>query len=97
MRFLKLLFWVAAAVFLAIFASRNWHNVTVNLWGDLQADIKLPVLMAFLVLIGFLPTWSVMRGRSWRLRRLLLNQERQHLATRAQVEPAEIPATEEDA
>ena len=55
MRFLKMLFWLAVAVFLAIFAGRNWHNVTVNLWGDLQADIKLPLLLAVMVLLGFLP------------------------------------------
>ena len=45
MQFLKTLFWVVLAVFLAIFASRNWHDVTLNLWGDIQADIKLPVLL----------------------------------------------------
>ena len=50
MQFLKTLFWVLIAVFVAIFASRNWRDVTLNLWGDIQADIKMPVL-----LLGLLP------------------------------------------
>ena len=45
MQFLKTLFWVVIAVFLAILASRNWHDVTLNLWGDIQVDIKTPVLI----------------------------------------------------
>jgi putative membrane protein len=96
MRFLKMLFWVAVAVFLAIFASRNWHNVTVNLWGDLQADIKLPILLALMVLLGFLPTWLVMRGRLWQLRRRVGSHERQRqlAAQEAQPEP-EADADEE--
>ena len=45
MQFLKTLFWVVIAVFLAILASRNWHDVTLNLWGDIQADVKIPILL----------------------------------------------------
>ena len=52
MQFLKTLFWVVIAVFLAILASRNWHDVTLNLWGDIQLDIKLPVLIGLMFLIG---------------------------------------------
>ena len=37
------------AVFLAILASRNWHDVTLNLWGDIQADIKLPILLGIVL------------------------------------------------
>ena len=42
MQFLKTLFWVLLAVLVALFASRNWNDVTLNLWGDIQADIKVP-------------------------------------------------------
>lgn len=76
MNFLKTIFWVVVAVSLAIFANRNWNDVTVNLWGNLQADIKLPILMAVLFLIGFLPTWFVLRGRVWALKRKLALAER---------------------
>jgi len=76
MNFLKTLFWVVIAVFLAIFATRNWADVTINLWGNLQADVKLPVLIFLAVLIGFLPPFLILRGRIWRLKRKLAIAER---------------------
>lgn len=69
MQFLKTLLWVLVAVLVAIIASNNWRDVTVDLWSNLQADIKLPVLLLAMFLIGFLPTWLVMRGKIWRLKR----------------------------
>ena len=68
MQFLKTLLWVLIAVLVAIIASNNWRDVTVDLWSNLQADIKLPVLLLAMFLLGFLPTWLVMRGRIWRLK-----------------------------
>lgn len=76
MNFLRTLFWVVVAVSLAIFATRNWIDVTVNLWGNLQADIKLPVLMFVIFLLGFLPPFLILRGRIWGLKRRLLVAER---------------------
>lgn len=76
MNFLKTLFWVVLAVSLAIFANRNWSDVTVNLWGDLQADIKLPVLMLVIFLVGFLPPYFILRGKLWGLKRRLAIAER---------------------
>ena len=76
MNFLKTLFWVVVAVSLAIFANRNWNDVTVNLWGNLQADIKLPILLIVTFLIGFLPPFFILRGRIWALRRRLAIAER---------------------
>ena len=69
MQFLKTLFWVLLAVVVALFASRNWSDVTLNLWGDIQADIKLPILLLIAFVIGFAPTWSLMRTRIWSQRR----------------------------
>jgi len=69
MQFLKTLLWVLVAVLVAIIASNNWRDVTVDLWSNLQADIKLPVLLAAVFLAGLLPTWLVMRGKLWRLKR----------------------------
>lgn len=69
MNFLRTLFWVVLAVFLAIMARNNWSDVTLNLWGALQADIKLPLLILLSFLLGFLPTWFIMRGRIWQLKR----------------------------
>jgi lipopolysaccharide assembly protein A len=80
MQFLKTLFWVLIAVLVALFASRNGSGVTVNLWGDIQADIKLPVLMLITFLIGFLPTWLVLRARIWSLERRVDAMERNRIA-----------------
>ena len=74
MQFLKTLFWVLLAVFIALFASRNWFDVTLNLWGDIQIDIKVPVLMAAMFLLGFLPTFVLHRARLWTVRRRLVEQ-----------------------
>ena len=61
MQFLKTLFWVLVAVVVVLFAVRNWTPVTLNLWGDIQADIKIPILLLIFFLLGFLPTWATMR------------------------------------
>lgn len=83
MQFLKTLFWIVIAVSLAIFASNNWSDVTLNLWGNLQADIKLPVLLLILFLLGFLPTYFLMRGRLWAMQRKLILAERPVVETPA--------------
>jgi uncharacterized integral membrane protein len=80
MQFLKTLFWVQIAVLVALFSTRNWFDVTVNLWGDIQADIKLPILLLIGFLLGFLPTWLIMRARIWSHRRRIEALERNRLA-----------------
>ena len=81
MRFLSTLFWVLLAVIVVLFASRNWNDVTLNLWGDIQADVKIPVLLLIVFLIGFLPPWLIMRARIWGHRRRLEAIERQQVTT----------------
>ncbi|HUG45401.1 MAG TPA: hypothetical protein VMK31_02665 [Sphingomicrobium sp.] len=68
MRFLKILFWLTLAVVVTLFAARNWRDVTIDLWGDLQADIKIPVLVLMAFLLGFLPAWLICRARLWRVK-----------------------------
>jgi putative membrane protein len=89
MQFLKTLLWVLVAVLVALFASRNWTDVTLSLWGDLQADIKIPVLLAVFFLLGFLPTWLLMRTRIWSHRRRVEALERSRASTGAAEQPAE--------
>jgi lipopolysaccharide assembly protein A len=94
MQFLKTLLWVLVAVLVALFASRNWTDVTLSLWGDLQVDIKIPVLLAVFFLLGFLPTWLLMRTRIWSHRRRVESIERSHASTapvdeEQQADPAE--------
>ena len=69
MRFLATVFWALIAVIVALFSYRNWTDVTLNLWGDIQADIKVPLLLLVFFLLGFLPTWMVMRAKLWSYRR----------------------------
>lgn len=76
MQFLKTLFWVVVAVGLVLFASVNWVPVTVQLWGGLQADVKLPVLVLAAFLLGFLPMFAIHRARLWSYRRRLETQDR---------------------
>jgi putative membrane protein len=71
MQFLKTLFWVIVAVVLVLFALGNWETVTIELWGGLQADVKLPVLVIGAFLLGFLPTFLLYRARIWSLKRRL--------------------------
>ena len=77
MQFLKTLFWIALTVVLVLFAKANWNAVTLKLWGGLEADVKLPVLVLFAFLLGFLPTFILYRTRLWGLRRRLEPGERQ--------------------
>ena len=80
MQFLKTLFWVILAVVLVLFARANWNVVTLDLWGNLQADVKLPVLVIGAFLLGFLPTFILYRARLWSLRRRLETHGQAHVA-----------------
>ena len=95
MQFLKTVFWVLLAVVVALFSIRNWFDVTVSLWGDIQADIKLPILLLIAFLIGFAPTWSLMRTRLWSHRRRIEAMERNRVVPlppeRTETEDARAP------
>ena len=84
MRFLATVFWALVAVVVALFSYRNWTDVTLSLWGDIQADIKMPLLLLFFFLLGLVPTWAVMRAKLWSYRRRVDALER----TRASAAPA---------
>jgi uncharacterized integral membrane protein len=90
MQFLKTLFWVLLAVIVALFASRNWTDVTLNLWGDIQAYIKLPLLLLVVFLLGLVPTWLVQRARVWSVTRRL------EACERSRTEPVVAPVPQVD-
>ena len=97
MQFLKTLFWVVLAIVLVLFARANWTQVTINLWGGLQADVKLPILVLFAFLVGFVPTFLVYRGRVWRLKRRLETAQPVTVAnTPGGVAPAPPPPRSEE-
>jgi len=88
MHFLKTLFWLLVAVVVALFAARNWSDVTLHLWGNIEADVKIPLLLLVFFLLGFVPTWLIMRARLWSNRRRLEALERRSSPATAS-EPAE--------
>jgi len=92
MQFLRTVFWVVIAAFVAILASENWRDVTLDLWGNLQADIKIPVLLLIAFLLGLVPTWLIMRGKIWRLQRRLGPDEPARPVPAAPPAPAVAPA-----
>jgi uncharacterized integral membrane protein len=83
MQFLKTLFWVVLTVILVLFAKANWVAVTLRLWGGLEADVKLPILILSAFLLGFLPTFLLYRARLWSLKRRLDPAERTSVAVPA--------------
>ena len=93
MQFLKTLFWVMLAVVIVLFGIANWYPVTLTLWGGLEADVKLPLLVLIAFLLGFLPTFIVYRARLWSLRRRFETQATAHVVSHpAPARPA-TPAT----
>ena len=88
MHFLKTVFWVLVAVVAVLFGTRNWADVTLNLWGDIQADIKIPLLVLIAFLIGWLPTWIIMRAKVWSLNRRIEALDRSR-APPVQASPAD--------
>ena len=87
MRFLTTLFWVLVAVLLTYFATRNWSSVTINLWDDIQASIKLPLALLVAFLLGLLPMWLRMRARLWSADRRIEALERQQAPVDAPAPP----------
>ncbi|MBC2777957.1 lipopolysaccharide assembly protein LapA domain-containing protein [Parasphingopyxis marina] len=77
MSFLKTLFWIVLSAVVVLFSLNNWLPVTVNLWGGLQADVKMPILLLFFFLVGFVPTIAYYRTKAWRISRRLEAAERE--------------------
>lgn len=90
MQFLKTLFWIALTVVLVLFAKANWNAVTLRLWGGLEADVKLPILVLAAFLLGFVPTLIIYRARLWSLKRRLEPAERHVSVVPAPLAPAPV-------
>jgi uncharacterized integral membrane protein len=76
MQFLKTLFWMMVAVIVAISSYQNWRPVSVDLWGGLLVDVKLPVLVLGAFFLGLIPGLVLYRTTRWRLGRRLDSSER---------------------
>ena len=95
MQFLKTAFWVVIAVAIALFCKANWASVPVKLWGNLVADIKLPILMILAFLLGAVPLWIALRATRWRLRKRLDAAERALAAVTAAPAQTTLPLPED--
>jgi len=80
MQFVKTLLWVAVAVLAIFFAMANWEPVSIRVWPGLIHGVKLPVLLLVFFLLGFLPTFLILRARVWSLKRRLEAQAAMHVA-----------------
>lgn len=81
MQFLRTAFWVVLAIIIVIFSFANWTPVMINLWGGLQLETKLPVLVIVAFLAGSLPFWALHKATKYRMRRRLDTAERALAAT----------------
>ena len=93
MAFLRTLFWIVITVIVVVFSIRNWSAVTISLFGDLQADVKLPVLLLIMFLIGFVPPYAWHRAFRWRHARKLAMGDRVSTPAATTVAPATVPVT----
>lgn len=94
MQFIKTLFWVILAVILVVFAVNNWTLASVQIWGDVRIDTKLPVLVVGAFLLGFVPLWMIHRATKWRLNRRIKTLE---VAAQPAPKPETKPDTKPDA
>jgi membrane protein YdbS with pleckstrin-like domain len=69
MSFLKTLFWIVAAVIVALFCFNNWTLVGVNLWNGMILETKLPLLLGFFFLLGLIPPLLLWQAARYRLKR----------------------------
>jgi len=76
MQFLKVLFWALLAFVAAVFTFGNWKWVQIQLFGNLVAEVNLPVLLLFTFLLGVVPTFLYQRTVRWRLSQRLTATER---------------------
>jgi uncharacterized integral membrane protein len=96
MQFLKILFGIALGFVLGLWAWINWKPVTIQLWGGLAADVNLPFLILIVFLLGFLPTFLLLRARVWSMRRKLENAERNVVMAQMAAAAAQPPSRDDE-
>ncbi|WP_304561115.1 lipopolysaccharide assembly protein LapA domain-containing protein [Sphingomonas immobilis] len=96
MQFLKILFWCLLTCVGALFTFANWTTVRIALWGNLVAEVNLPLLLLITFLIGLLPMLLFHQAARWRLRGKLANAERTIATLREALTPPPPPVLEPD-
>jgi uncharacterized integral membrane protein len=95
MGFLRTLFWIAITVVVVVFSFHNWTSVTLDLFGGLEADAKLPVLLFVAFLLGFLPLYIYHRVQRWRYQRRMIEHSRIAAAPLAPFSPEPVSSSAE--
>lgn len=92
MRFLKILFWILIGGLAAAFVIYNEaERVEIALWGNLVADVSLPVLLVLVFLLGLVPMLIAYQALRWRTRMRVNSLERTIAELRKGQEPAPPP------
>ncbi|VWX56630.1 LapA family protein [Sphingorhabdus sp. 109] len=99
MQFIKILFWVLLLVATFIFWWTNEARASLDL-GAAVVEARVSTFVVGAFLLGFLPTWLLLRGSKWRLSRRIKTLEEAARPTTAQASavsrtpaPAPTPAT----
>ncbi len=69
MQVVRTILWVLLFVGLLAFSFFNWKPVEVTIWDNLILETKVPALVIVSFLLGMIPTWLLLRGTKWRLKR----------------------------
>lgn len=88
MHAVRLILWLVVLAVIALFAANNWTPVEVLIWEGIVLETKLPALMLFFFLLGFLPMWLVHHGTRWRFRRRIRSLENATQSMTATLAPA---------
>ena len=92
MRFLKILFWILIGGLAAAFVIYNEaERVEIALWGNLVADVSLPILLVLVFLLGLIPMLIAYHTLRWRMRMRVNSLERTIGELRQNHEPAPPP------
>jgi putative membrane protein len=92
MRFLKILFWILIGGLAAAFVIYNEaERVEIALWGNLVADVSLPILLVLVFLLGLIPMLIAYHTLRWRMRMRVNSLERTIGEMRQSQEPPPPP------
>ncbi|MBO9603149.1 MAG: DUF1049 domain-containing protein [Novosphingobium sp.] len=76
MSIIKTILWTLFGIAVLIFSWANWKTrVTVLIWENIVVDTNVPALVIVSFLAGLVPTWLILRGTRWQLRRRINSLE----------------------
>ena len=92
MQFIKILFWVLLLVATFIFWWTNEARASLDL-GAAVVEARVSTFVVGAFLLGFLPTWLLLRGSKWRLSRRIKTLEEAAKPAPAPVAPRSASST----